>query len=281
MKINSCDSVFLLSAKVFAQQAILFSLLRVKGHFIQLSTDVVFLLLSIFLLTSCEGDLLNECLSGRGNTTTERRGLYPFRNIAVYDNIQLTIEQSNEFSVTITSGHKLIPLISNLITSNTLEIRNESPCALLKDPWKPVDVLVKVPVIDSLFLLTQAKVSVIGAITGDHLYVEASETSADIDMNLNTRYFRLDFLSGTADINISGYSDTIFIYNVAAGKVDALKSQSQVMIVNTGSMNDVYVSAGKRLLDVNIRNIGNVFYSNNPQEIIYYTTDAGKLLRLY
>lgn len=232
------------------------------------------------ILAGCEGDLFNDCLSGRGNATTERRGLYSFRNVAVYDNIRLTIELSQEYSVTINSGHKLGPMITNLIHNNTLEIRNESPCSLLKDPWAPVDVLVKVPTLDSLLVMSQAGVSVNGVIVSENFYAEATETSANITLNLNTRYFRLDFLKGTGDISITGYSDTIFIYNVSAGKVDALNSQSQVMVVNTGSLNDVYVRAGEKLLDVNIQNIGNVYYSHDPAEIIYYSTNTGKLLWL-
>lgn len=240
----------------------------------------IIILVTTLLLLRCEGDLFHECLSGRGSTTTERMALYSFGNVAVYDNIQLTVEPGNEYSVTITTGHKLIPQLSILIVNNTLEIRNESHCELLKDPWKPVDVLLKAPAIDSLFIRTQSKVNVNGAVGGNLFFIEATETSADIEINLNNSHFRLDFLKGTADINITGYSDTIFIYSVAAGKVNALHSQSEVMVVNSGSANDLYVRAGSKLLDVNIQNIGNVYYSSDPAEIRYYSTGSGKLFLL-
>jgi len=240
----------------------------------------IIVLLSALAFSGCEGDLFHDCLSGRGSTTTVRRGLFAFGNVAAYDNIQLTIEQGNEYSVTITSGHKLIPMITTLIVNNTLEIRNDSRCELLKDPWKPVEVLLKVPVLDSVFIMTQAKVRVNGVVGGNNFFVEATETSADIEITLNNRYFRLDFLKGTADINITGYSDTIFIYSVAAGKVDARSGYSDVMVVNTGSMNDIYVRAGKKLLDVYIQNIGNVYYTTDPAEIVFYSTNTGKLLLL-
>jgi hypothetical protein len=115
---------------------------------------------------------------------------------------------------------------------------------------------------------------------GGLFFIEATETSADIEINLNNRHFRLDFLKGTAEISITGYSDTIFIYSVAAGKVNALQSQSEVMVVNSGSANDLYVRAGSKLLDVFIQNIGNVYYSSDPAEIRYYSTSTGKLLLL-
>ncbi len=238
-------------------------------------------LVLILFLTSCEGDLFHECLSGRGNPTTVKRGLYPFGNIAVYDNINLTIEQGDQFSITLTDGEKLIPMISSLIKNNTLEIRNESPCSLLKDPWKPVEVVVSLPVLDSLFIRTQGKIRVNGALKQQLLYVMAYETAADVQLNLQTRYFRLDNLKGAADIYLSGYSDTVFIYNIATGRSDALGIETEVMSVNTGSMNDTYVRAGKKLLDVKIDNIGNVFYRNNPELINFYSTSEGKLLLYY
>lgn len=235
----------------------------------------------MLITVSCEGDLFHECLSGRGNPVTVKRGLYPFGNIAVNDNINLTIEQSDEFSMTITDGEKLIPMISGLIINNTLEIRNESPCRLLKDPWKPVDVLVTLPELDSLFVRTQGSIRINGTLTQENLYVMAYETAADVQLHLNTNYFRLENLKGTADIYLSGYSDTVFIYTIAAGRTDALGIESEVLAVNTASMNDTYVNAGRKLLDVKIDNIGNVFYRNNPEQINFYSTGKGKLLWYY
>jgi hypothetical protein len=43
-------------------------------------------------------------------------------------------------------------------------------------------------------------------------------------------------------------------------------------------MNDTWVKSGKKILDVKITYMGNVFYSDNPEEIIYYSAGSGKLL---
>ncbi len=235
-------------------------------------------LLLLFTLLSCKNDLFNECLSGRGKDTTERRGLYPFGNIAVYDNINLTVVQANEYSITLYGGDRLLPLITNLIINNTLELRNQSRCNLLKDPWEPVEVIVKTPKLDSLFIRSQGKISNSIPIKQDNLYVSAYETSADIHLDLATRFFRFDNKKGTADMYLYGHSDTVFLYNIGAGKVNATTITSDVMVVNTGSMNDTWVKSGKKILDVKITYMGNVFYSDNPEEIIYYSAGSGKLL---
>ncbi len=45
-----------------------------------------------------------------------------------------------------------------------------------------------------------------------------------------------------------GHSDTVFLYNIGAGRVNATTITSDVMVVNTGSMNDTWVKSGKRSL---------------------------------
>jgi hypothetical protein len=241
---------------------------------------IVIILIAALSLVSCEGDLLNECLSGRGNPFTEKRGLYRFGNIAVYDNINLTIRQGDDYTITINTGRKLIPMITGMISNNTLEIRNESPCALLKDPWKKVDVLVTMPVLDSLFVRSRGDVNSKGAIEGKNVFIEISENPGEISLHLNTGFFRVDFLKGTANIKLSGYSDTVFIYHNAAGAVNGLDITSEVSIVNSNSVNDVYIRSGKKLLDVKIGDIGNVYYRNDPEKTILTTSDRGRLLRL-
>ncbi len=237
-------------------------------------------LLSLFSFISCEGDLLNDCLSGRGNHAIERRTLYSFNNIEVHDNINLTIEQSNEHSITINTGHKLIPMITNFIRNNTLIIRNESPCGLLKDPWKKVDVHVKIPALDSLFVMSHGNVNTKGTVFGKQCYVSVSENPGRIQFGFNMDIFVLHFLKGTADVVLNGYSNKIYIYHIAAGTVDALNCKSEHSHINTHAFNDILINAGKKSLNVQIQHIGNVFYRNDPEQIRASISGDGRLIRL-
>ena len=60
-------------------------------------------MLVLLLLVGCQ-DTFNECLKGKGATVTERIGLYPFGNVVVYDNLELTLAQGNEYMVQIKIG---------------------------------------------------------------------------------------------------------------------------------------------------------------------------------
>jgi hypothetical protein len=255
---------------------------RIKIHRkkVRTSTFVFVTLLSLFSFISCEGDLFNDCLSGRGNPASERRTLYPFNNIEVHDNINLTIEQSNEHSITINTGHKLIPMITNFIRNNTLIIRNESPCRLLKDPWKKVDVHVKIPTLDSLFMMSQGSVNTKGTVSGKQCYVSVLDSPGNIQFGFDMEIFILHFLKGTADVVLNGYSDKIYIYHIAAGKIDALNCKSEHSHINTHAYNDISINAGKKSLNVQIQHIGNVFYRNDPEQIRASISGEGRLIRL-
>lgn len=227
---------------------------------------------------SCEGDTFNDCLSGRGSPATERRGLYPFRNVDVYDNINLEIEQGDRYEMYITSGRKLNRMIGARIENNTLKISNDSPCNLLKDPWKPVNVRLIVPVIDTLFVHNHGEIKTNGAYTARKFSVVVSACPAKVNIELNTSIFKLEYGDGAADIYLRGYSRDAYIYNGGYGKVEAMELSTKYLIVDSHSSNDTWIRGGDLLLDAKIESIGNIFYSNRPEKIITYLYSTGRLI---
>jgi hypothetical protein len=242
---------------------------------------LIFLVLTSLVLlvfVSCEGDVFNDCLSGRGNPATERRGLYPFKNVAVYDNINLDIEQGEKYEIYITSGDKLNRMIGTLIENNTLKISNESACNLLKDPWKPVFIRLIVPAIDTLFVHNHGEINTLGAYTVRKFSIIVSACPAIVKLELNTSIFKLEYGDGSADIHLSGYSRDAYIYNGGYGKVDALEFSTKYLVVNSRSSNNTWVRGGDLLLDVKIESLGDVYYTNRPEKIITYLYGTGKLI---
>jgi len=227
---------------------------------------------------SCEGDVFNDCLSGRGNPATERRGLYPFKNVAVYDNISLEIEQGENFEIYITSGDKLNRMISTLIDNNTLKISNDSPCTLLKDPWQDVMVRLIVPSLDTLFAHNHGDITTVGALTQKKFCLVVSECAARVNLDLNTSIFKLENGNGSSDIVLTGNSRDAYIYHGGFGKVDALGLLTKYLVVNSRSSNNTFVRGGDLLLDVKIESLGDVYYTNRPEKVITYLYSTGKLI---
>lgn len=246
------------------------------------STRFKGILLILTIITAvfncCEGDLFHDCLHGRGKLIEEQRELYPFNNIAVFDNISLVIEQGNRHLIILTTGKHLMPLITTSIAGQTLEIRNEAPCKLLKDPWNAVEARLVVPHFDTLWINNQQEIRSAGTITQKKAYIQVGESCADVHLDFHAEFVRVDNLKGTATINLSGQYDTLLIYHISAGTVRAYQISSEVVIVNTGSVNDVYTQSGNGTLDVKITGPGNVYYRGHPSLIRLYQSGSGRLI---
>lgn len=247
-----------------------------KQHiFIKILVGVI---LTQLLFYSCEGDVFNDCLSGRGRPATERRGLYPFKNVAVYDNISLEIDQGEVFEIYITGGDKLNRMISTLIDNNTLKISNDSPCSLLKDPWQEVKVRLILPSIDTLFVHNHGEITTIGSLTQKKFFLVVSECAAMVNLDLNTSIFKLENGNGSSDINLKGFSRDAYLYHGGYGKVDAVGLLTKYLVVNSRSSNNTFVRGGDLLLDVKIESLGDVYYTNRPEKIITYLYGPGRLI---
>lgn len=240
---------------------------------------IIFIFLGVFCFSACH-DAFNECLSGSGDPTVEKRKMYPFRDLEVHDNLELKIVQSDEYAVIISAGNKIIPMINTRITYHRLLISNESTCPLLKDPWKPVKIEVRMPDLDSLFIKSQGEVRIPQAFDTENLYVRISESAAQISLNLDVWKFRIQNEIGTADVKVSGTCRDGFVYNNGYGVVDCLEVSSVFMIVNSNSTNQTYVRAGEKLLDAKITFTGNIYYQGTPDTIIRSILGSGQLLRL-
>ncbi len=240
----------------------------------------VWAMIAVAILTtlSCH-DAFNKCLSGSGKAATERREMYPFRNIEVRDNIDLTIRQSDHYSVEIRAGEKLIPMICTNIENDLLLISNESICPLLKDPWEPVAVEVQMPDLDSLVIRSQKTVKTDGTFTSEKLSVRITGCPAHVFLTVDAGLLHVTNADGTADVTVEGISGTAYIYNGGYGPVDCRGLWSQNLYAHSNSPNHLKVRAGSKLLNAVINFSGNIYYTGNPARIEYFPKGSGRLIR--
>jgi len=241
---------------------------------------IVFAVLLLYFSNSCVKDTFNECLSGTGTITTERRGLYSFRNVEVFDNIDLNIVQGDYYEVKIETGENIIPMITTRISSDKLTIRNESTCPMFKDPWKGVAVTLTLPKFDTLQIYSHGKVTCSDSLRMENAMVFISESTGKIDLTFSVFRLIVGYNSGTSDIIIRGKAHTGIFYSAAYGPMDCTGFYPIFMIINSNSTNDCYISSGEKLLDAKITNIGNVYYRGEPAKIIEDYHSSGRLIKL-
>lgn len=242
-----------------------------------------FLCIAIFLVMinfSACNDSLNECLNGQGRTITKRQGLYDFNNIRVKDNISLTLANGSINELEITAGENLIPELGINIINNTLVLSNQSTCPMFNDPWKNIRMKITVKDIDTIFVEGYGALKSIEPFAVDALTIRISDSPAVVNMNLDCDFVRLENLSGTGNVNLSGTTDVIECFHSGYGKVDLTKLVSHYSYINMQSSNDSYVRGGEVFFYAVISSIGNVYYYNDPDRIEITTQSSGRLIKL-
>lgn len=243
---------------------------------------VLFILLAAMLLNilACNKSEPGDCLRGRGETTTESRGLLTFGNISVNDNISLKIIQGTAHKVDIRTGENIISSITTLIDNNTLYIRNESGCTILTDPWNKVEVELTVPDFDTLFISTAGIVAVADTMHMDSTWIRIDDSSGDVDLTFDIDKLFLHYQKGTSDVRIYGTGSDGIFYTAAYGLLDTREFRPKHVTINNGSINDCYVHSGINSLDAKVTNIGNIYYLDEPQSLIEVIEGSGKVIKL-
>ena len=234
----------------------------------------------VMLWQSCSKDNFSKCLKGRGSTTDDTRGLYPFGSISVYDNISLKIFQGEWYSVKVITGENIIPAITTRIENNTLFLRNESVCPMFTDPWNCVKVELTLPDFDTLFISTAGDVEISQAFKTGSAWVRLEECSGDINLTFDVFRLYVHYQSGTSNVWINGDGHDGIFFTAAYGVLDTRGFQPKHAIINNSSTNNCYVTSGTLTLDANITNMGDIYYRRDPRYLIENIEGPGRLIRL-
>jgi hypothetical protein len=197
------------------------------------------------------------------------------------DNISLEIANGPGFEMQVTAGENLIEELGLQITNNTLNIRNNSTCPILKDPWDAIEVRLIVPDIDTIFIENQAAISNNIAFETDDLVIRISESPSQINMAVDCEYLRVENLTGTGDIAFSGNAIIADFYHAAYGTIDLRYLVCDEVVINTVSTNHCYVRAGKDYLFAILGGKGNIYYQYDPAVLDFRQEGTGQLIKIY
>jgi hypothetical protein len=240
---------------------------------------IILIVISIFLF-GCD-DSLNECFNGPGKTIKKRMTLYEFNNVLVKDNIQLILKNGDLRSIEITGGENIIPMIEISIENSTLHLSNESVCPVFKDPWNNIMVVLTAPALDTIIVQSHGSLKSELPFFSERLFLIYKESPADINLNINCNYFRLEYLSGVGDIQISGSAGRGSIFHNGHGTIDLTELNTVHLSLNMQSANHSHVRAATYYFWVFTGNAGNVYYTGEPEIIEWHKDGDGELIRVF
>jgi hypothetical protein len=205
----------------------------------------------------------NGSVPGSGVVVSQTRALADFNSIQIDYPVELTIQQGEADSLTITAENNLIPQLGMRVSGSTLYIENSQPdWGRRVNPTQPVILHLTVKDLQQVDFPSAGTLTVTKLKT-DHLDLSISGAGSVNLSNLATQHLDVN-LSGAGNITATGTADTLNLDISGFGSFHGTDLASQTAGITISGAGNATVWA-KTSLNVSISGTGSVNYYGSPQ----------------
>ncbi len=200
---------------------------------------------------------------GSGVVVSQTRALADFNSIQIDYPVELTVQQGDTDSLTITAENNLIPQLGTRVSDGTLTIENSQPDWTRRvNPTRPVILHLTVKDLQQVDFPSAGTLTVVKLQT-DHLDLSISGAGSVNLSNLATHNLTVN-LSGAGNITAAGTADTLNLDVSGFGSFHGADLASQTAGITISGAGNAIVWA-KTSLNVTISGTGSVNYYGSPQ----------------
>lgn len=235
--------------------------------------------LALLLLTACEREQMNDCVTSTGPLRTEERSVGSFTAIELNDRIDLVIEPRATGTVAVDAGRNLLGQLVTEVKDGVLVIRNDMKCNWVRS-FKP-RIAVRVPSsgLRSLTLQGTGNVSCADTIVGDYFEVVQWEGEGSTALLLHTLNTNIALHTGAGQLTLRGITSAAYLFSGIMAPIDASGLRADDITVNNSGVADIRCRATQSL-DVQLLDAGDVYYYGAPATITSTITGSGRLIRM-
>ncbi len=231
--------------------------------------------LLILMLSSCDKDHMFDCVKSTGSITEQQRSFEDFNRLELYNNVDIEITQDVENSIVVEAGSNIISGITTEISDGVLTIRNENKCNWVRSYSTTMIVHLHVKKLDIIHHHGSGDISSTNQLKNSTFEFNIWN-SGNINLSIDAESTYAKQHAAVGDMSLSGKSNYCFVYNLG----NAFSRESNLVVdhcvvVQKGT-GDCYVNVSQ-LLEVEIHEAGNVYYTGSPQ-ITSSITGAGRLI---
>lgn len=238
----------------------------------------IMLILILLFSSSCEKFQPGDCFKNTGEITEESRELTAIKYLHMYNNVDVYVKYDPNYSVLVKAGKNVIPGIKTSVSEQTLTIENVNSCNWVRSFDNPIEVYISTPELDSIVYQSSGNLIFTNQFVGDSIKIDVLEGAGSIDLWLEMVKSRINLAYGTADLNVKGHSHLSYLHSEAYGPADLSALNTEFTFMTNKSTNNCRVRA-RLELDVAIYNVGDVYYSGNPNIINADIAGPGKLIK--
>lgn len=231
-------------------------------------TATLFAIPAALLVTSCDPALI-----GSGAILSETRDVKDFTGLHISVPGDVSVTQSDTFSVQIQAEENLLPYLETERKGNELHIyfsRNVRDVDGLR-------ITITMPNLKNVQLSGSAEMLTHGTFEGATLNLGVSGSGSLMLDDMQFPYIAAN-VSGSGEIGLRGQTEELDIQVSGSGEVDALHCAGKVGDVHVSGSGSVWLTVSD-LLKAHISGSGNVWYEGNPA-LDTHISGSGKVRKL-
>ena len=194
---------------------------------------------------------------------SETRELPNKEVINIFDDVDVILIQDNLNYIEIESYSNLVSFIETNPLDTAIEIRNLNRCNFIRDKGIQNTITIHFSDIQTLNLYGTGKINFMGEIIQNNLEINSYTSRSEFILNISCQKLKCVFMEGSLNANLSGYSDSTYIYQSKHSIVNASNLSSSYLHFSNRSTGDGNVGP-TNYLAVELLDVGDIYYQGNP-----------------
>jgi hypothetical protein len=237
---------------------------------------IIGIYITIIFAVSCSKD---SCPLSSGNTSTQLRDLPFFREIVLYDKINVILKPDSVQKIMVEAGTHVLSGITTRVDGDVLTIQDNSGCKMFRTDGNIVNVYISTRALEKISYRGAGDVNSTDTVRQTHFTIDCDEGSGSINLKLIADSVDAIIRTRNADISLIGHGNHVFMYCAGEGSIDLTHFTTRDANVETKSIRDNMVNVTGYLY-ASILYLGNVYYTGSPENIQTQITSSGKLIPL-
>lgn len=248
---------------------------------VKLELDIVFKNLLVFaailLLWSCNKENAPDLFKAAGPVVIESREVETFTQLALYDNIDYELIDTNFCKVEIEAPKNLIPKITTVVSNGVLTVENTNTCNFVRSYQNRIIVRLYFNSLEYIENHCTGSVNTSAPLHAPVFTIDNKHSNGQVNLNLIGDSITCNAPTGAAEIWLSGTTRKVLLYSNSYGIIHANEMQAQQAYINNSSLQPIYANATDYVFAL-IEYRGNIELSSAPNFYDYVRNGEGVLV---
>ena len=235
------------------------------------------ILISAVFLIGCKKPNDRSCFKRAGKTVSEIRELPNKKVINIFDDADVILIQDSLNYIEVESHYNLDSFIETNSIDTAIEIRNLNRCNFIRSKDIENTVIIHYSSIEILNLYGTGKITFMGEIIQNNLEINSYNSRSELTLNISCHRLVCSFIEGSVNANISGSSDSTYLFQSKYSIVDASHLTNSYLHFSNKSTGDGHAGPTASLA-VELLDVGNIYYLGNPTLTVLADIGLGNVI---